>query len=91
MEQTMTLFSPLAARRKDIQGVQEKMCFSTIHCNPFLAYMAVRDLQSSQPSKRVYSPSYLLVIFCTTNSSRVLMARESWQTFENSCKKKHNI
>ena len=34
---------------------------------------------------RVYSPSYWLVIFCTTNSSRVL-ARERWQTFENSWK-----
>ena len=39
---------------------------------------------------RVYSHSYWLVIFCTTNSSRVL-ARERWQTFENSLGKKHNI
>ena len=31
-----------------IQGVQEKLCFSTIHCNPSLAYIAVRDLQSSR-------------------------------------------
>ena len=35
---------------------------------------------------RVYSHSYWLVIFCTTNSSRVL-ARERWQIFENSWKK----
>ena len=35
---------------------------------------------------RVYSHSYWLVIFWTTNSSRVL-AREGWQTFENSWKK----
>ena len=35
---------------------------------------------------QVYSHSYWLVIFCTTNSSRVL-ARERWQTFENSWKK----
>ena len=35
---------------------------------------------------RVYSLSYWLVIFCTTNSSRVL-ARERWQIFENSWKK----
>ena len=40
-----------------------------------------------RPSKlsnaiRVYSPSYWLEIFCTTNSSRVL-ARKRWQTFEN--------
>ena len=44
-----------------------------------------------RPSKlsnaiRVYSHSYWLVIFCTTNSSRVL-ARERWQIFENSWKK----
>ena len=31
---------------------------------------------------RVYSRSYWPVFFCTTNRSRVL-ARESWQTFEN--------
>ena len=32
----------------DLHGVQEKLCFFTIHCNPSLAYIAVRDLQSSQ-------------------------------------------
>ena len=44
---------------------------------------------SKRPSKlamRVYSHSYWLVIFCTTNCSRVL-ARESWQTFANFKKK----
>ena len=35
---------------------------------------------------RVYSHSYWLVIFCTTNSSRVLARRERWQTFDNSWK-----
>ena len=35
----------------------------------------------------LYSHSYWPVIFCTTNSSRVL-ARERWQTFENSWGKK---
>ena len=35
---------------------------------------------------RVYSPSHWLVIFCTTNSSRV-QSWERWQTFENSWKK----
>ena len=68
-----------------LQGVQEKLCFFTIHCNPSPAYIAVRDLQSSQRNA-VYNYSYWLVIFCTTNSSRVL-ARERWQTFENSWKK----
>ena len=31
-----------------IQGAQEKLCFFTIHCYPYLAYNSVRDLQSSQ-------------------------------------------
>ena len=57
------------------------MCFFTIHCNPSLPYIAVRDLQRNASVK-----SLLLVFFCTTNSSRVL-AREMWQTFENSWKK----
>ena len=68
----------------DIQGVQEKMCFFIIHCNPILAYIAVRD--KALNAMQVYSHSYWLVIFCTANSSRVL-TRERWQTFENSWKK----
>ena len=32
----------------NIQCVQEKLCFFKIHCNPSLAYIAVRGLQSSQ-------------------------------------------
>ena len=47
----------------DVQGVQEKLCFFTIHCNPSLAYIAIRDLQSSLNAMRVYSHSYWLVIF----------------------------
>ena len=73
----------------DIKGVQEKLWFFTIHFNPSLTYIAVRDLQGSLNAMRVYSRSYWLVLFCTTNSSQVL-ARERWQTFENSWKK-HNI
>ena len=69
---------------KFIQGVQERLCFFTFHCNPSLAYIAVKDLQSSQRNANVQS--LLLAFFCTTNSSRVL-ARERWQTFENSWKK----
>ena len=38
-----------------IQGVQEKLCFFTIHCNPSLAYIAVRDFQSSQRNESVQS------------------------------------
>ena len=39
----------------EIQGVQEKLCFFTILCNPSLAYIAVRDLQSSQRIASVQS------------------------------------
>ena len=72
-------------KNKDyVQGVQEKLCFFTIHCNPpSLAYISVRDLQSSH-AMRVYSHYNWLVIFCTTNISRVLARRERWQTLENS-------
>ena len=38
-----------------ILGVQEKLCFFTIQCNPSLAYIAVRDLQSSQRNASVQS------------------------------------
>ena len=58
-----------------VQGVQEKLCLSQFTAT--LAYIAVRDLLSSQRNASN---------FCTPNSSRVL-ARESWQTFENSCLK----
>ena len=40
----------------ELPGVQEKLCFLlTIHCNPSLAYIAVRDLQSSQRNASVQS------------------------------------
>ena len=66
-----------------IQGVQEKLCFFTIPCNPSLA---VRDLQSSQRNASVQSLLLAGNFFCSTNSS-LLLARERWQTFENSLKK----
>ena len=63
-----------------------KYCvFFTIHCIPSLAYIAVKDLQSSQRNESVQS-LLLAGNFCTTNSSRVT-ASERWQTFENSWKK----
>ena len=63
----------------------EKLCFFKMHFNPSLAYITVRDLESSQRNSNVHCRSYWLVIFCTTNSSRVL-ARERWQTLKNSWK-----
>ena len=38
-----------------LQGVQEKLCFLTIHCNPSLTYTVVRDLQSSKRNASVQS------------------------------------
>ena len=39
----------------NIQGVQEKLFFFTIYRNPSLAYIAVRDLQSSQRNASIQS------------------------------------
>ena len=36
-------------------GVREKMCFFTIHCNPSLASIAVRDIQRPQLNASVQS------------------------------------
>ena len=38
-----------------VQGIQEKNVFFTIHCNPSLAYISVRDRQSSQSNTSVQS------------------------------------
>ena len=38
-----------------LQGVQEKLCFFTIHCSPSLAYIAIRDLQRFQRNASVQS------------------------------------
>ena len=62
-----------------LQGVQEKLCFFTIHCNPSLAYIALRDLQSSRRNASVQS-LLLAGNFLYNHSSR-LLARERWQTF----------
>ena len=60
-----------------LQGVQEKLCFFTIHCNPTLVSLK-ETFKALNLLLRVNSYSYWLVIFCTTNSSWVL-ARERWQ------------
>ena len=59
--------------------------FFTIHCNPSLAYIAVRDLQSSQRNARVQ-----LQLAGNFFVWRKVLARERWQTFENSWKKHNN-
>ena len=45
----------LGSSHRYIQGVPVKLCFFTIQCNPSLAYIAVRDLQSSQRNASVLS------------------------------------
>ena len=45
----------LGGMKGAVQGVQEKWCFFTIHCNPSLAYIAVRDLENSQRNASVQS------------------------------------
>ena len=42
----------------DIQDVRDKLCSFIINCKPSLAYIAVRDLQSSQ--RNVSEQSLLL-------------------------------
>ena len=54
-----------------IQGVQEKKCFFTIHCNPSLAYIAVSDLQNSQRNASVQS--LLLAVNFLYNQSQPIV------------------
>ena len=65
-------------------GVFRKNCVFHNSLQPSLDYMAVKTFKTLN-AMRVYSHSHWLLNFCTTNSSRVL-ARERWQTFENSRK-----
>ena len=44
------------------------------------------NFDPSPACQRVYTHSYWLTIFCTTNGKQVL-AKERWQNFENYCKK----
>ena len=91
MQNILTIFTwkQLLRSNRDeqtiVQAVQEKLCFFHNSLQPL-----PRLHRCQTPSKlstiRVYSHSYWLVIFCTTNCSRVL-GRERWQTFENSWKK----
>ena len=62
-------------------GCSGKNVFFTIHCNPSLAYIDVRDLQSSQRNASVQSHPPI---------GWYSLARERWQTFKNSWKK-HTI
>ena len=69
-----------------LQGVQEKWCFFHKSLQPL-----PRLQRCKRPSKlsTQYECTVSLLLadnFCTTNSSHVL-ARDSWQTSENSCKK----
>ena len=56
-----------------VQGVQEKLCFFTINCNPSLAYNALRDLQSCQRNASVQS------LLLTVNFFVQPIAAECWR------------
>ena len=77
-----------------LQGVQEKLCFWIINCNPSLTYILLQVIFTYLNAMWVYSHSCWLANlanFCTNKSSPVL-ARERWQNNDNSWqeKKKHN-
>ena len=66
-----------------IYRVFRKNCvFFTIHCNPSLAYIAVRDLQGSHRNASVQS--LLLAGDIQYNQQQPSAGQERWQTFENS-------
>ena len=68
-----------------VQGGQKKLCFFHISLQPLpRLHRCKRNLKLSTQCE---CHSYWLVIFCTTNRSRVL-AKARWQTFENSWEKK---
>ena len=71
-------------RMKIVQGVQEKLCFFTFHCNPSLAYIAVRDLQSSQRNVSVQS-LLLAGHFCTTNSRQFTLFTKLFDYDNHGC------
>ena len=56
-----------------IHGVQEKLGFFTIHCNPSLAYIAVLETFKALNAMWVYSHSYWMVFFVQP------IAAECWQ------------
>ena len=75
-----------------VQGVQEKLWFfSQFTATPHSPTSLFRDLQSSQ-QRNAGVQSLLLAgnFLCTNKSSRVL-ARERWQTLENSWEKTQYI
>ena len=69
-------------------GCSEKIVFfhNSQQPLPRLHRWSLLETLKALNAEQVYSHSYWLEIFCTTNSSRVL-ARERRQTFENSWKK----
>ena len=69
-----------------VQGVQEKLSFLHNSLQPLPRLHRRKRPSKLSNAMRVYSHSYWLVIFCVTNSSRVL-ERKRWQTLENSWKK----
>ena len=69
-----------------LQGVHEKLWFFSQFTETPPSPTSLKEPFKALILMRVYSHFYGLVVFCTTNHSQVL-ARERWQTFENSWKK----
>ena len=70
-------------------GCSEKVVFFHNWLQPLPSPTSLWEIFKALNEMRVYSHSYWMLTFCTTNSSRVL-ARQRWQTFENNWKN-HNI
>ena len=75
-------------RDSQIQGVQEKFSFFTIHWNPSLAYITVRYLQSSQ---RNASEQSLLLAGIFEQPIAAECWREGGGKLSRILGKKHNI
>ena len=70
-----------------LQGV--KIFFFTIHCNPSLAFIAVRDLESSQRNASV--ESLLLAGNFLYNQWQPIAGEGEVANFREFLEKKHNI
>ena len=81
---------PHRSRLGIIQGVQVKLCFFTINCNPSLAYIAVRDLQCSQRNAIVQS-LLLAGNFLYNQQQQPSAGEGEVANFREFLKKRHNI
>ena len=60
-----------------IQGVQEKLCFFTVRCNPSLAFISLKETLKVLNAMRVYSRPYLLAFFVQPTEAECWRGRGS--------------